>query len=718
MLESIKIRNFKSHEHLDAVFPDGLTICTGSNYRGKSSVLQAILFSFFGVSAVPGGAKLAVRRGSSPSSLSVEANLFHGGHKYQVERTANNAYLRRDGELIASSKSAVNAQLEEILGVPQKFFLRLKYAEQGETQALLTMGAEELHKIVEHVSGASVVNQVIVKASKMSSSANSRLDEIGPVEDVKPLKNRRMELVAERDTIQNSLDQLRHRLEESKSRCNQANATYSEALLHNQSLEKDRERRQLLQTQIEVSEENIRDAQATLTSNQRSASSARQHELEYQEMVEQEQMIARLTDNITRLEQQVYELSGNLEQQETRLKQATALVERAGPAPDIKALQEGMVESERHLSLWQAEVSRLQSTLDNGVCQSCKRPFESVDVAGVSRELKTAKENTGAAQLWAEEKKRLYSEGLKEVTRSQSRVEALQRVKNEVIPALRDQLSASNVQLDQLKKQRRDQGSPPCKEQISRAKTNWLESATASNIVNKAAKDLDTAKQSLEQAHRQLKEMSDVVQNSPIDLVLLHQEYETAQSEMQATQQQVSDTLARRAAHSNLIKEIETRIRAGEAAADRCSELVKERDTSKRLVSYLKTNRDRFMSQLWQQVMGYASDFASECTGGAIEKVVRTDAGTFEFIEQGENLPMAAASGAQKSIMSVGVQLAFDALLPDSFGAVLLDEPTSQMDEDHSLTLTEMLANSGRQIIMVSHREADASLAQAHINLS
>lgn len=111
MLESLRIRNFKRHESLDVVFPSGMTICTGKNYQGKSSILQAILFAFFGVSAVPGGSKLVVRRGASQSSMGVQAVFHHRGHQYRLERSFNNASLHQDGELIASSKSAVSSQL-------------------------------------------------------------------------------------------------------------------------------------------------------------------------------------------------------------------------------------------------------------------------------------------------------------------------------------------------------------------------------------------------------------------------------------------------------------------------------------------------------------------------------------------------------------------------------------------------------------------------------
>ena len=87
------------------------------------------------------------------------------------------------------------------------------------------------------------------------------------------------------------------------------------------------------------------------------------------------------------------------------------------------------------------------------------------------------------------------------------------------------------------------------------------------------------------------------------------------------------------------------------------------------------------------------------------------------FTEDGYTDEVITASGSQRSIMALGVQLALDTLLPNTLGALLLDEATADMDEAHATALTQALANSNRQVVMISHRAMDATIAQAHIDL-
>jgi DNA repair exonuclease SbcCD ATPase subunit len=139
--------------------------------------------------------------------------------------------------------------------------------------------------------------------------------------------------------------------------------------------------------------------------------------------------------------------------------------------------------------------------------------------------------------------------------------------------------------------------------------------------------------------------------------------------------------------------------------------------TAKALSKYLRGNRDRFMGQVWDGIMGQASSFSSACTGGAIEGVSRGENGRFSFFEGGHELPVEAASGAQRSIMGLGVQLAMASLLPCPLTTIMLDEPGSDMDPERALSLTTLLAADHNQLLMVSHRELDGAVANNTIAL-
>ena len=103
--------------------------------------------------------------------------------------------------------------------------------------------------------------------------------------------------------------------------------------------------------------------------------------------------------------------------------------------------------------------------------------------------------------------------------------------------------------------------------------------------------------------------------------------------------------------------------------------------------------------------------------GGAVTAVGRDNKGKFTFTEGGEELPVAAASGAQQSLMGLGVQLAMASMLPSPLATILLDEPGSDMDQEHSLTLATLLAADHNQLLMVSHRELDGAVANNTIAL-
>jgi DNA repair exonuclease SbcCD ATPase subunit len=86
MLEAITLEHFKGYEKFHVIFPPGLTLITGANFSGKTRLLHAVLFAFWGVSAVPGGSKLVTTRGRKPGETKVTAQFYHHGNTYRVQR--------------------------------------------------------------------------------------------------------------------------------------------------------------------------------------------------------------------------------------------------------------------------------------------------------------------------------------------------------------------------------------------------------------------------------------------------------------------------------------------------------------------------------------------------------------------------------------------------------------------------------------------------------
>lgn len=713
MLESLKIRNFKSHEALDVVLPDGLTIFTGANYKGKSSVLHAALFAFFGVSAVPGGSKLVVRREQPASSMSVTAVFHHGGKRYRIERTHNGAKLFEGDEMLASSKSAVNTALEELIGTPQRYFMRLKYARQGETEALLTLGAEELHRIVEHVSGAKLVNEVILRASRIASTASAKLSELGPVHSTEHLKTALTAVDNQLKDFRSKEVTLEEAIKASTEVLSEASRRFQEANEHNLRATKAQQDHQVALTKRQTSLQVIEKLEKEIPAYKDKASLAGPATVRHSDLLAARQRVMQAANTEATLEASRASAEQSLREELSRLEAVRAELAKV-KVQDLDDLHAKAVSAQQIQHQWQAEVNRLDDLLQTGICRACNRPYDNFDADGVRAELETATGVLGQAKAFHVEQNENYRAALENDRRH--------RELSHTAEVLETSIENRKAGIDNIDKELVELGSlftdlkNPTEPELAEARQAMVDANSAKSLLDRAERELTKSRQDLAEADQELSSTgtpAELIDTSELSAMVTHGQHalDTNKEELNKVRFEMSRL------ENNREHTLES-IERAEKKEKRIAELTTEMDTAQRLGKYLKSNRDRFMAQLWQQIMSVASDFSAACTGGAIQRVLRTDSGTFEFVEDGFTVPLDAASGAQKSIMSVAVQLAFDTLLPDSFGALLLDEPASQMDDTHAMAFSRMLAESGRQIIMVSHREGDAALAQAHIHLS
>lgn len=84
MIDAIELRNWKRFERLDVPLGPGLTVISGPNTAGKSSVLQAIAFALHGADAFPGMNKTDVGRfrkdPGAPASVTLRFTTIEGTH--------------------------------------------------------------------------------------------------------------------------------------------------------------------------------------------------------------------------------------------------------------------------------------------------------------------------------------------------------------------------------------------------------------------------------------------------------------------------------------------------------------------------------------------------------------------------------------------------------------------------------------------------------------
>jgi exonuclease SbcC len=711
------LKNFKQHEDLVVDFGDGLNVITGPNYSGKTTLLEAVNFALWGVSTVPGGSSVAMRRGAN--KLAVDLHFRVDGETYRIRRTQSGATLYRGDEEIAKSQSVVSSELERLLGISKKRFMQLKYGQQSETKALLTLGAPELHRIIEDLSGVEVVNRVLARATSLASHTKALLEQLPEFDTVaeelqaSDLKKAISYLKDYEGPAQVGMKHRRHDLAD-------AGKAFQEAHEHNQSLRQIKQQRALDEENIRRWDETLSDANAELKkirthgfpkdllSNQQVLRASIKQRMDEKVTQEREFLRAdaarqRELDDARRCETDMEKLGSELAGLEFSSK-------------DLENLQSDLSKKVDALAAVRQSVSSLEAALKDASCPRCKRPFEDHNPAEVARELEAAKQEQGTLSAHVKDLRNNVADVQSALTKAGQQKERLEQLASRRTAAVQAAEShlATLTSLPTLQDIREDlerhrKGVDEACANCWSLEQSVQREADLLQVVGKGEHEVKRLQDNL--AAHPLPERGEIPEDA------LHSAYVTANVAVNDAVQELNalqtDIKLKQQAWSNLQQCIQEHTEANQRRRNAQDELA----TVQQLQKYLRDNRDRFVAGVWAGLLQYASAFVSTATGGFLSDLTRSDDGEFLYTMDDFEMPVAAASGAQKSIMGIAVQAALAQLLPSGFHCVMLDEPTADMDPDHALAVSTLLSGTGGQCLMVSHRELDSSIANHCIQL-
>lgn len=728
MLERLELNNFKKHEHLVLDFTAGLNGVTGPNYRGKTTVLYGILYCLGGARLVP-GSRLQTRGTNSGFKQSLWMT-FAGIGRYRVERTKTGATLTElcpDGteQPVATGTTPVNQAIARLLGMPLKRFAQIKYAKQRKASALLEVGSTELFKIITELTGLERVGLVMERVVGQIKVWKLLQDE-SPLTDIDEQQVQVMNWLGEETQLVSDLMQL--------------NSDLTEANRHRAESEATERRLSQAQTAVFGAVTTLRQAEREATASTAALEEAQQqlaqfrgHPLTTESLVDLELRLKGLREQAM-VGKQARNLVRQLQQDlEAAQQELQAAVRKAAPLRDnLKALhRENEVDLEAlHTAAAQAEASKqtagekLEALIEagkNGVCGGCQRPFDAFNphdhAAQVLEHQETWREKLAAAQL-ARDALQAENNYRSNLTRAEdalrqadSAVHTHQRVCNRLSDQLdlatRDSLSlppteALTPQIEALEAQ------------ISTGRQDAQRQATLRQALAVAEGNATQRNQAMANAKAELHQTEIQHQVVGVDLptALRHHREKVDQYDHQIRSLQneigICSSLKhglheQRVALERTLATVVERNRQHEQAAQKVQLLTE-------LLGHIRSNRDRYSKQVWDVFMASASMFASNATGGVIESISRGEDGAFTFVEDGFEMEQAEASGAQLAIIGTAVQLALDAAALSPLNLVLMDEPTADMDPERALAFSTLLAGSGKQVVMVTHREMDGAV--------
>ncbi|MDE1832961.1 MAG: SMC family ATPase [Candidatus Micrarchaeota archaeon] len=163
MIESVELRNWKTHGHTELRFQKGVNVLIGVMGAGKSSVMDAISFGLFGTfpslthKRVSLG-NLISNRPEQKDDSEVRINFTVGEDRYTVTRKitrkeGSTARLDRNGSYVQTQPERVNEEIERLLKLDYDTFSRAIYAEQNQLEYFLDLPKGDRKRQIDNMLG-------------------------------------------------------------------------------------------------------------------------------------------------------------------------------------------------------------------------------------------------------------------------------------------------------------------------------------------------------------------------------------------------------------------------------------------------------------------------------------------------------------------------------------------------------------------------------------
>jgi len=224
------MNNFKSHVNSRVKFDKGIVAIIGENGSGKSSIFEAVFFALFGAGSNFNYDTIITK---GKKFVYVELDFEVNGNNYKIVREYDSgkgrAKLYKNGKPYATTISAVNKAVNEILGVDRNMFLNSIYIKQGEIAKFLTLKPSERMETVAKLLGIDDFEKCYQKMGEVIREYEKRLGKIeGELnykenyeKDLKDKINQLNEKNKELVEINNKLDKIKKEFEDIEKEFNE-----------------------------------------------------------------------------------------------------------------------------------------------------------------------------------------------------------------------------------------------------------------------------------------------------------------------------------------------------------------------------------------------------------------------------------------------------------------------------------------------------------------
>ncbi len=719
MLSFIETTNFKKLGDFRADFTEGTNLVLGDNGMGKTTIFNAVRFALFGTAAIASSSENIPTWGEK--SCSVKAGFTND---FLIVRTLRDCKIFKaasDGSLIeedslkvAEGTTPCTKWVMEHLGIDHKMFSIFNMSMQGETGALITLGATELNRIVENFSGVGVLDKVIKSLSKSQSQLEGAL---GVVEYV-DITDREGDYKKLGECVEKAVSAVEFEksvVAEVHDRRVLADKEYRKAVTHNQTVAAQLQEQASAQTRVDTLEPRVSELKQTVDNLTTKVGGYEFESLETQIAEIEKQVSSFNKDSVlhSSYESQLKQLSTEYDLYvKNSEKESEVATQRLSLETRIESTSTDLTDLGNNTFAAINERVKAQSSLEGGSCGECHRPFEDFDPEAAQSLFDLKSNDVSRCQ---------------ELQRNCKATLADLKAKLKALPNVgegnAEKATAIAVRIEKLQTD------------ITLVETRWenFEEDEQLTLRNELANKLQEGRKWRSQLHSDTKSLASAQENlkvasilladvevgEPLPTVLLEAELEQLAVQLTKQRQDLESCTTElntlKSEFAIMGNELEGYRRSNEKFAEYSGDI----DKTKRLTKFLRDSRSKYMEGVWSLILGAATGWINDTTNGWITAVGRNSkTGDFTFTENGIVAPAKSeASGAQKEFIGTSLRIGLGMALQGSRSMILLDEPTAGMREENADKLaTGLLGVSGQKII-ITHRQSERLTAANVVNV-
>ena len=220
-LRYLHAENIRSYKKLDFTFEDGVTVISGVNGSGKSSLLEACFMGLFGSKILSKDFVLAdiIFKGAENAKISL--GFEHLGHEYLIDQafrysvksenaSSSKCVLYADGKIIVDQAIRTYEEVCSLLNMDEEAYRNCAYIRQGEIDVLINAKPKDRQLMIDDLMQLGKLEEYRERASS-AKTAVKRLE--------RDTKNSQLGVKAEIEGIESTgpvavLNELRQKVKE------------------------------------------------------------------------------------------------------------------------------------------------------------------------------------------------------------------------------------------------------------------------------------------------------------------------------------------------------------------------------------------------------------------------------------------------------------------------------------------------------------------------